>query len=280
MRLAALYCMQQEEYLKATVGEKDYYKVCSAAFVCGTPNAFEAPNGMLVKPDFEKSKALLKEAGYDGTPVVLMQSTTLPVLTNMAPVTKSLLERGGFKVDMQSMDWQTLVTRRTKKEPADKGGWNIFHTYSVAADVLNPISDAYMAANGDKAWFGWPNDPEMEKLRDQYARETDPAKGKALARGDPDARAQHRAVWLARPVVWSGRHPIQRLRLAQGAGAGDVERREEVTTATSSVRRSRPFGGEDTIDTGVQCSISSSAAWSPSSRCSRWWRFSSSSCCG
>ena len=47
----------------------------------------------------------------------------------MAPVTKALLEQGGFKVDMQSMDWQTLVTRRTKKEPADKGGWNIFHTF-------------------------------------------------------------------------------------------------------------------------------------------------------
>ncbi|MCF8533992.1 MAG: ABC transporter substrate-binding protein [Reyranella sp.] len=181
IRLAALHCMRQEDYLKATVGEKDYYKVCSAAFVCGTPNAFEAPNGMLVKPDFEKSKALLKEAGYDGTPIVLMQSTTLPVLTNMAPVTKALLEQGGFKVDMQSMDWQTLVTRRTKKEPADKGGWNVFHTYSVAADVLNPISDSYMAANGAKAWFGWPDDPEMEKLRDQYAKETDPAKGKALA---------------------------------------------------------------------------------------------------
>ena len=111
-----------------------------------------------MKPDFEKSKALLKEAGYDGTPIVLMQSTTLPVLTNVAPVTKQLLEQGGFKVDMQSMDWQTLVTRRTKKDPPDKGGWNVFHTYSVSADALNPISNNYFVASGDKAWFGWPTD--------------------------------------------------------------------------------------------------------------------------
>ncbi|HEV3490207.1 MAG TPA: ABC transporter substrate-binding protein [Reyranella sp.] len=181
IRLAALYSMRQEDYLKATVGEPEYYKICTAAFICGTPNAFEVPGGLLVKPDFEKSKALLKEAGYDGTPVVLMQSTTLPVLTNVAPVTKQLLEQGGFKVDMQSMDWQTLVTRRTKKEPASQGGWNIFHTFSVAADILNPIADSYMVANGDKAWFGWPTDPEMEKLRDAYAKETDPAKAKELA---------------------------------------------------------------------------------------------------
>jgi len=198
IRLAALYSMRQEDYLKATVGEPEYYKVCSAAFICGTPNAVDAPNGMLVKPDFEKSKALLKEAGYDGTPIVLMQSTTLPVLTNTAPVTKQLLEQGGFKVDMQSMDWQTVVTRRTKKEPANQGGWNVFHTFSVAADILNPISTSYMVANGDKAWFGWPTDPEMEKLRDAYAKETDPAKGKALA-----AAVQARALETAQ-YGWIG----------------------------------------------------------------------------
>jgi peptide/nickel transport system substrate-binding protein len=198
IRMAALYSMRQEDYLKATVGEPQYYKVCTAAFVCGTPNAVDAPGDLFVKPDFEKSKALLKEAGYDGSPVVLMQSTTLPVLTNMAPVTKQLLEQGGFKVDMQSMDWQTVVTRRTKKEPADKGGWSAFHTYAVAADILNPISDAFMVANGDKAWFGWPTDPEMEKLRDAYSKETDPAKAKALA-----AAVQKRAIETAQ-YGWLG----------------------------------------------------------------------------
>ena len=51
-----------------------------------------------------------------------------------------------------------------------------------------------MVANGDKAWFGWPNDPEMEKLRDAYAKETDPAKGKELAEAVQDARARDGAV--------------------------------------------------------------------------------------
>lgn len=181
VRLAALYAINQEDYLKATVGDAAYYKVCGAAFICGTPFATEKGGDIIVKSDFEKSKALLKEAGYDGKPVVLMQSTDLAILTNTAPVTKALLEKGGFKVDMVSMDWQTLVSRRTKKDPPDKGGWNIFHTYSVSADALNPISNSYFGASGDKAWFGWPSDPEMEKLRDAFARETDPAKQKALA---------------------------------------------------------------------------------------------------
>jgi peptide/nickel transport system substrate-binding protein len=186
IRQAALLCIEQEEYLKATVGEPQYYKVSSAAFISGTPNAFDAPDGLFVKPNYEKAKALLKEAGYDGTPVVLMQSTTLAVLTNTAPVTKSQLEKGGFKVDMQSMDWQTLVTRRTKKDPPDKGGWNLFHTFTVAADILNPISNTYMVAQGDKSWFGWPTDPVIEKLRDSYSKETDPVKAKQLAKAVQD----------------------------------------------------------------------------------------------
>ena len=198
IRLAALYTIRQSDYLKATVGEPEFYKECGAAFICGTPNAVDAPNGMFIKPDFEKSKALLKEAGYDGTPIVLLQSTTLPVLTNVAPVTKALLEQGGFKVDMQSMDWQTVVTRRTNKNPPAQGGWNIFHTFSVAADILNPISTSYMVANGDKAWFGWPNDPEMEKIRDAYAKETDPVKNKALA-----VAVQNRALETAQ-YGWIG----------------------------------------------------------------------------
>jgi peptide/nickel transport system substrate-binding protein len=60
----------------------------------------------------------VKEGGYDGTPVLLMHSTDLQVLTNLAPVAKSLLERGGFQVNMVDMDWQSLVARRAKKEPA------------------------------------------------------------------------------------------------------------------------------------------------------------------
>ena len=82
---------------------------------------------------------------------------------------------------MQSMDWQSLVARRAKKVPADAGGWNAFLTSWVAADMLNPVSTAFLAANCDKAVLGWPCDEEMEKLRDAFAHETDPAKQKALA---------------------------------------------------------------------------------------------------
>ena len=181
IRQAVFYAFNQKDFLEAVIGDANYYKVCKSLFPCGSP--FESTKGMdgLLESNVEKAKALLKDGGYDGTPVVLMHSTDLVVLANLAPVAKSLLEKAGFKVDMQSMDWQTLVARRAKKEPPSQGGWNAFLTAWVAADILNPVMTGFLNASCDKAMFGWPCDAEMEKLRDQFARETSPSRQKAIA---------------------------------------------------------------------------------------------------
>jgi len=181
IRQALWYAFNQEDFLMATIGDPDYIKECKALFICGTP--FASTKGMdgLLTSNAKKAQELLKEAGYDGTPVVLMHSTDLKVLTNLAPVAKSLMEKAGFKVDMQSMDWQSVVARRSKKDAPNAGGWNAFLTAWVAADVMNPVSTAYLNSSCDKALFGWPCDAELEKLRDDFARETDPAKQKAIA---------------------------------------------------------------------------------------------------
>jgi len=181
LRQAALASLQQEDFLKAVVGNPKYYKTCQAMFICGTPLATNAGAPLTIKADLERARRLLKEGGYDGTPVVIMQSTDVAVLNNLAPVAANALKQAGFKVDLQAMDWQTLVSRRAKKEPPSQGGWNVFLTNWVAADVLNPIMAAAYATTCDKAWFGWPCDEKMEKLRDAFARETDPQKQKQLA---------------------------------------------------------------------------------------------------
>jgi peptide/nickel transport system substrate-binding protein len=181
VRQALWYALNQEDFLKAVVGTPEYYKVCKAMFICGTPFATEAGMEDKLNSNFQKSKQLLEEAKYDGTPIVLMHSTDLQILTNLAPVAKSLMERGGFKVDMQSMDWQTLVARRAKKDPPSAGGWHAFLTSWVSADLLNPIMTGFLNASCEKAMFGWPCDAEIEKLRDEFARSVDLAKQKEIA---------------------------------------------------------------------------------------------------
>ena len=180
VRQAMFYALNQKDFLDATIGNPEYYKVCKAIFVCGTSLATEKGMEGLLESNFKKSQELLKEAGYDGTPIVLLHSTDLQVLTNLAPVAKQLLEKGGFKVDMQSSDWQTVVSRRTRKDPVNAGGWNLMLTSWVSADILNPVMTGFVNAACDKASFGWPCDAEIEKLRDDFARETDPAKQKEI----------------------------------------------------------------------------------------------------
>ncbi len=180
IRQAVLYALNQKDFLISGIGNPKYYKECKAIFICGTALATDKGYEDKLNSDFAKSKALLKEAGYDGTPVVLLFGTDTNT-GRLTPIVKALLERGGFVVDMQSMDWQTVVSRRNRKDPPAAGGWHAFMTSWVSADLLDPIMASFTSAACEKSTFGWPCDATIEKLRDDYARSADPAKQKALA---------------------------------------------------------------------------------------------------
>ena len=181
VRQAVAYALNQKDMLASVIGDPEWFRECKSLFPCGSP--LESTKGFDDKLDsnFAKARALLQETGYDGTPIVLMQSTDIVALSNLAPVSKSLLEKAGFKVDVQAMDWQTLVARRTKRDPPAAGGWHAFLTSWASVDVLDPVAASFLNASCEKATFGWPCDAEMERLRDAFAKESDPAKQKAIA---------------------------------------------------------------------------------------------------
>ncbi len=181
VRQAVLYALGQKEFLEANVGNPEFFRECKSLFPCGSP--LESTKGWEDKlsGNVAKGKELLAASGYDGTPAVLLHQTDTAGHNNLATVGKAQLEKIGLKVDLQPMDWQTLVTRRAKKDPIDKGGWSAFFTSWGAPDILNPVSAAFLNAACDKATFGWPCDEALEKLRDAFASETDPAKQKAIA---------------------------------------------------------------------------------------------------
>src|SRR5581483_7123024 len=135
----------------------------------------------IARPDMKRAQQLLKESGYRGETVVLMQPTDLAVIAKLPVVATQLLRQAGFKVDMQAMDWQTLLARRAKKDPPSQGGWNVFLTVWTSSDVADPVVNQPLMASCDKAWFGWPCDEELEKLRDAYARAGSAAERKKIA---------------------------------------------------------------------------------------------------
>jgi peptide/nickel transport system substrate-binding protein len=183
VRRAALLAMNQKDVLDALVGNPEYYKICGAFFVCGTPLATEEGAGTLTKGGgMAEAKKALAESGYDGTPVVIMAPGDVVTLKAQPIVAAQLLRDAGFKVDLQATDWQTVVARRASQKPPKEGGWNMFFTNWVGADVMNPIANASIGGRGTKGgWFGWAESPKIEELKDKYARSSSPEEQKKIA---------------------------------------------------------------------------------------------------
>ncbi len=181
MRLALGYAVDQKGFLEASVGDPQYWRLCKTYYGCGTPLASDKGAEGLLEGNVEKAKALLKEAGYDGRPIVLLQVTDLTSLAALGPVAKAQLERAGFKVDMRPADWQTHLARVMRKNPPDDRGWNVTLSSTGVLDVVNPVTSLFLNSACDKASAGWSCDARIEELRDAFAREADVAKRKAIA---------------------------------------------------------------------------------------------------
>jgi len=91
------------------------------------------------------------------------------------------LRKIGMNVELQAMDYQTLVARRAKKEPIASGGWSMFATQGIALDYLDPFS-VLLTGSGSGGWVGWVDQPKIEELKRKFASESDIERRKAIAR--------------------------------------------------------------------------------------------------
>ena len=168
IRRAAIMAMKQEDYMAGAVGDPDFWKICYSVFPCGTPLENDVGSQLMATGDIEKAREALAAAGYDGTPVVIMQPTDIAILSAFSLVSAEKLRNAGFTVELQAMDWSTLTSRRALKDPVAEGGWNIFHTWWIGADVIDPMGIAF-SGNPETGWFGWAEDAELEKARAAFA---------------------------------------------------------------------------------------------------------------
>jgi len=170
IRRALLKAVSQQDYMIAVSGTNPAnWHVPTGIFCPGTPMASDVGLDVFTGPrDDAAVQQEIVAAGYKGEKVVVLAPTDLPILKATADVGADVLRKAGFNVDYQAMDWGTVVQRRAKRDPIDKGGWNVFCTGFNSSDLLNPAGHLALRANGAKAWFGWPDDPKLEALRDAW----------------------------------------------------------------------------------------------------------------
>ena len=189
MRQAVLAVADQADFMTAVAGDAKNWKICASFFTCGTPMASQTGSTELTgKRDFDKAKQLIKEAGYNGERVVVLDAVDQPNVHAQALVTADLLKKLGLNVDLAASDWGNLVIRRASKKPINEGGWNIFCTGWVGADQLDPTLNQGLRTNGEAGFFGWPSDDKIEALRAQWIKAND-----SEARQEIAAKIQERA---------------------------------------------------------------------------------------
>ena len=119
--------------------------------------------------DKEKARRLLKEAAYAGQPVRWLTTQEYEFMYKTALVAKQQLEEVGFKIDLQVLDWATLVQRLNKPELFDVASTSFTYRLDPALDPMVQCTFA-----------GWWCLEEKDRLVGELAREMDARKRRAI----------------------------------------------------------------------------------------------------
>lgn len=182
IRQAVQMALNQKQFMEGFYGDKTkLYKICPAIFFCGGPYESDVNSERYMNQSFDKARALLKEAGYDNTPLVVMHPTDQKEQADWGTVLVQSLRKAGFTVDDQVMDLATMFSRRANPKPVKDGGWHIFITGWGGVDMMSPATNVYITGACDKAWYGWPCDQQLQDLRNAFFKAKDEAERRDLA---------------------------------------------------------------------------------------------------
>ena len=185
IRRAALKAVNQTDFMAAVAGEAGPGVInAHVGFLApSSPYASDARMEMLSgKFKLDALKREVEQAGYRGEKVVFLAATDVARISAISQVGADVLSKIGLNIDYVATDWGTVVQRITRKQPIAEGGWSIFGVMWGGYDWYSPAGDLTLRGNGTDAWFGWPDAPKLEALRDQWLRAPDLATRKALAR--------------------------------------------------------------------------------------------------
>jgi peptide/nickel transport system substrate-binding protein len=170
LRLAVLSAVQQSQYMGAvTDNDASAYTLCKSFLPCGTPyGQTPAKNHISDDPDLAKARALVKESGYNGEKIVIINPADFPTIRPFGQITHEVLKAIGLNSDLVETDWGTVLQRRGNRESVEKGGWSIFHTWWQAIGITTPATSGYVRGQGAGGWFGWYGNATVEDLTGQW----------------------------------------------------------------------------------------------------------------
>ncbi len=169
-RRALLPALRQADFMTAIMGDsRDLWRDDVGCFPPGSPVASAVGLEALTGPrDVEAARRALRESGHDGAKVVLLHPTDVVNNSNLTAVATDLLQRVGFTTESATCDWRSFLQRRASRAAPAEGGWNALVGLFSGLDMMTPGGHPLLRANGARAWFGWPDLPRLEALREQW----------------------------------------------------------------------------------------------------------------
>jgi peptide/nickel transport system substrate-binding protein len=172
----AMQAAHDAEALMAAHNPGELWSLCGAIFICGTPNESDAGIELYNQKDLEKARALfaefVEETGWDpDTEIVILGDTSYVTHRDRSIVNNATAQAIGFNSKLQHTDWATAVTYRQDPEY-----WDLFHTGCCGVPTNNPVLNWYL----NPKTYGWHDNLEIEDLKSQYSRTSDPAEQQRL----------------------------------------------------------------------------------------------------
>ncbi|MFH5926130.1 ABC transporter substrate-binding protein [Roseomonas xinghualingensis] len=179
LRRAVRLSVIQENYMRAAQGDDtSTWTDTRSLFPKRTPYYKDNPD--LMPGSLDQARAALREAGYAGEKVVIINPTDFPDIGPLGQVTGDALRRIGMNVELAESDWGTVIQRRNSREPVERGGWSIFHTTGSSNTYGSPAMSPLIRGQGEAGWFGWWKSDRAEELTTAWLDAPDEA-GRARA---------------------------------------------------------------------------------------------------
>ncbi|MHB0706562.1 ABC transporter substrate-binding protein [Roseomonas mucosa] len=186
VRRAVRDLVAQPDFMASVAAPGDWAE-CHAMLPCTLPGVeSHAP----VAPDLESARKIIRAAGVEGAKVVIINASDFAAIAPQGRLAAQLMRQLGFDVDLVETDWASVLARRTSKAKPGEGGWNILPTNAPSGSIANPAVNFAIRGNGEKAWFGWPEDPATEEAIDHWLYA-------------PDAQAQSLALRRVQETSWN-----------------------------------------------------------------------------
>ncbi len=194
----------QSDFMSAVALQGDWQE-CHAMFPCGLPGVVEFPPAARGEAAMERARAALREAGYAGEPIIHINPSDFPAVTQQGRLTVELMRKLGVNIQPIEADWATILARRANRNAPAQGGWHLHNTNGPAATIANPAVSFAIRMNGQAAWPGWPTDAEAEAQVEAWINADD------QAGQDAAMRRLQEITWESLPFAPTG---LFRLRTA------------------------------------------------------------------